>query len=336
MTLRSSFPIVSILILVSFIFSSCAPNSKPETQHETTVQTTSVNKTPIVIPEFNGDSAYKFVQQQVDFGPRIPGTESHKNCASWLDQKLRSFSFDVTVQKGVATTFDKKRYNIYNIIGSYNPHINDRILLCAHWDTRPFADRDEGENKNKVFDGANDGGSGVGVLLEVARQLNLNKPEIGVDIIFFDLEDYGDSGDDESWCLGSQYWAKNLHQPGYFARFGILLDMVGAKDATFPKEGTSRHFASGVVDKVWSSAKEAGYSNYFIDKNSNPTTDDHLFVNRDANIPCIVVVDYNVYDRDYFPHHHRVTDNMENIDRQTLNAVGQTMLKVLFEESAMP
>lgn len=288
----------------------------------------------IEVPEFNADTAYSYIQSQVDFGPRIPGSKAHQECAAWLESKLRGFGMDVLIQQGVATTYDKKRFNILNIIASHNPEAPERILLCAHWDTRPFADRDEGTNLNMPFDGANDGGSGVGVLLEIARQVSQSNPAIGIDFILFDLEDYGSSDVDDSWCLGSQYWARNLHRPGYYARFGILLDMVGATGATFPKEGTSRYFASGVVDRIWKTAGKLGHGDIFIDRHSNPTTDDHLYVNRDANIPCIVIVHYDAIEGDYFPHHHRVTDNMDNIDKKTLNAVGSTVLNVVFEESA--
>jgi Zn-dependent M28 family amino/carboxypeptidase len=328
------------LYLIGFLFAgvfivACSSENSSSDKTTNSVSTEPViDKKPVIVPVFNADSAYSYIEKQVDFGPRIPGTPEHLACADWLENKFASFGFDVTVQKGVATTFDNKRYDLYNIIASYNITSPERILLCAHWDTRPFADRDEGANKNQKFDGANDGGSGVGVLLEVARQISTADPGIGVDIILFDLEDYGDSETEDSWCLGSQYWAKNLHKPGYYARYGILLDMVGAKDATFPMEGTSRYFASGIVDKVWRKAKLLGYGNMFVNKESKPTTDDHLYVNRDANIPCIDIVHYDVLKSDYFPHHHRVSDNMDNISKETLGAVGQVVLQVVFEEGA--
>ncbi len=328
-------PLFFILFVLGGVLSSCTNDSN--TSNNKTVSKTDDNikrDKKMEVPTFNKDSAFAFVETQVNFGPRIPGTQEHLACAEWIESKFKSYNLDVSIQKGIATTYDNKRFDILNIISSFNPDVPDRILLCAHWDTRPFADRDEGDNKDQKFDGANDGGSGVGVLLEIARQISIAKPNIGIDIILFDLEDYGKSDIDNSWCLGSQYWAKNLHKPGYYARYGILLDMVGAAGATFPKEGTSRRFASGVVDKIWSTAKKLGYSDLFVDRNSSPTTDDHLYVNRDAYIPCIAIVHYDVIKGDYFPHHHRVTDNMDNIDKETLGAVGQLLLQVIFEESA--
>ena len=296
-------------------------------------------KQPIIVPDFNADSSYAFVKTQVDFGPRIPGTKAHANCAAWMVEKLKTYIPDVIIQKGVATTFDQRKFELKNIIASYKPEISKRILLCAHWDTRPFADRDEGKNMNRQFDGANDGASGVGVLIEIARQLSIAQPNIGVDIILFDLEDYGETENStfpemkDSWCLGAQHWARNPHKPGYFAQYGILLDMVGAKDAVFPREGASMHYAAGVVDKVWKAAANLGYANYFINSTTGAITDDHLYVNQIANIPCINIVHYKTDERDFFEHHHRVTDNMDQIDVGTLKVVGQTVLKVVFEDS---
>ena len=323
------------------LFASCSGDGQKENATapaENTPPPAAASK-PLVVPQLNADSAYAFVKAQVDFGPRIPGTKAHAACAVWMEEKLRSYIPDVMVQKGIATTFDKRKYEIKNVIASYKPELSKRILLCAHWDTRPFADRDEGNNLNKPFDGANDGASGVGVLIEIARQLSIAQPEIGVDIIMFDLEDYGQPENStfppmqDSWCLGSQYWGKNPHKPGYFAKYGILLDMVGARDAIFPKEGASVYYASSVVDKVWGTASKLGFGSRFINAKSNPITDDHVYVNQLANIPCIVIVHYDVNDSDFFGHHHRVTDNMDQIDAEVLRQVGQTVLQVVFEES---
>lgn len=294
----------------------------------------------ISVPEFNADSAYVFVRSQVDFGPRIPGSPAHAACAKWLEQKLHSYMGNATVQRGIATTFDGKKYEIKNIIAEFKPELTNRVLLCAHWDTRPFADRDEGPDRNRIFDGANDGASGVGVLLEIARQLSIAQPSLGIDIILFDLEDYGQPENstfpalEHSWCLGSQYWGNNPHKPGYYAGYGILLDMVGAKDAVFPKEGASVQYAPAIVDKVWSTASRLGFGSRFINAVSNPITDDHIYVNQLANIPCINIVHYDVNERDFFPHHHRVSDTMDQIDAETLKQVGQTVLQVVFESGS--
>jgi glutaminyl-peptide cyclotransferase len=327
---------ISLFIFALLFLAGCKLKEEKEQPEEQKKET--VSKPLVAAPGINADSAYAFVKQQVEFGPRVPGTKAHAQCALWLEQKLKSYIPDVIVQKGTATTFDQKRYDIKNIIGSYNPTATKRILLCAHWDTRPFADREEGANKNKPLDGANDGGSGVGVLLEIARQLSISKPVVGVDIIFFDLEDYGQPEGSSypemqnSWCLGSQYWASNLHKPGYYANFGILLDMVGAKGAVFPREGTSVYFASAIVDKVWNTAARLGYGSYFINATTGQTTDDHLYVNQIANIPCIDIVHYNTMEARYFDHHHKVTDNMEQIEPGILKITGQTVLQVVFDE----
>ncbi|HKR03700.1 MAG TPA: M28 family peptidase [Bacteroidia bacterium] len=288
-------------------------------------------------PSFNADSAYRFTKEQVDFGPRVPGTKAHDNCGKYLEDKLKSYGLDVIIQKDVITTYDSKKYTMRNIIAQYKINSSKRILLCAHWDTRPFADRDS-VNPDKPFDGANDGAGSVAVLLETARQLSLSKPGIGVDIILFDLEDYGDQSGKtpDSWCLGSQYWAKHLHKPDYFAQFGILLDMVGGKNPVFPKEGSSMNYAASVVNKVWSIAAQAGYGQYFIDAVTAETTDDHVYVNYLANIPCIDIVHYDVQRMEYMPCHHRHCDNMDNIDPATLKMVGQVVLEVVFSEVNAP
>ena len=216
-------------------------------------------------------------------------------------------------------------------------------MLAAHWDTRPFADKDS-EDPSKTFEGANDGASGVGVLLEVARILSADQPlDVGVDIIFFDGEDYGEpesyDGDDLRsgkifWCLGSQYWSQNKHRKNYMAYYGILLDMVGARNARFYKEGGSMRFAKKIVSKVWEAGRSLGYDQYFINQRSPGITDDHIFVNQDAKIPMIDIVEYDPQSADsYFgTYHHTQRDNMTLIDKNTLKAVGQTLLYVIFNE----
>jgi hypothetical protein len=215
----------------------------------------------------------------------------------------------------------------------------ERILLFAHWDTRPYADKDE-ERMGEAIDGANDGGSGVGVLLELARVLQSQPSELGIDIIFFDTEDYGApegnvmGGKYTDWCLGSQYWGNNPHVPGYDARYGILLDMVGAEDAVFPREGVSMYFAPRIVRKVWKAAEDLGYGHQFVNAVSGETVDDHLFVNQLAGIPSIVIVHYET-DREspgYGHFHHTHEDNMDGISKGTLGNVGEVLLDVIYHE----
>jgi glutaminyl-peptide cyclotransferase len=327
------FPLVLILTILV-----CGCNS-----NESSEKTTEQNAPALVkSPEFNADSAYKFVQKQVDFGPRVPNTNPHKACGDYLAATLKKYGFQVTEQAFTPTTFDGKKLNARNIIGSFNPTAAKRILLASHWDSRPFSDQDS-IVKTKPVLAANDGASGVGILLEIARVLSSQsaKPEIGVDIIFFDAEDWGSSDQEtdleySGFCLGSQHWAANKHLPNYTAYFGVLLDMTGAKNATFFKEGYSVQMAEDVVREVWTTASRIGYSNYFIDEKGAAITDDHLPVNKVAHIPMIDIIHtrQNNLSRTFFDQWHTTQDNMEQIDPKTLKAVGQTLVQVLYQQAA--
>ena len=294
-------------------------------------------KTEVSAPAFDADSAYAYVAQQVAFGPRVPNTPEHAACASWLASELERHGAEVTVQEGRARAFDGTILNMKNIVGTFHPESRDRILLFAHWDTRPFADKDTVRLREPI-DGANDGASGVGVLLEIARQLGLEAADVGVDIVFFDAEDYGrpewlPAMEDgyKTWCLGSQFWAENPHRIGYRARFGILLDMVGAGDAVFHQEGTSLRYAPHVVRKIWKRAADLGFGDRFNPSPTPPTVDDNLFVSELAGIPSANIVDYRTQVRPmgYGPFHHTHGDNMDVIDRETLAQVGATVLSVV-------
>ncbi len=304
--------------------------------------TVEVEKPTVQAPAFNADSAYRFVERQVEFGPRVPNTPAHYAAGDWLVGQLQGYGAEVKVQSFQMRAFDGKMLNLRNIVASFKPNAANRVLLAAHWDTRPFADKAE-TDQHKPIDGANDGGSGVGVLLEIARVLGTAelKPNVGVDIILFDGEDYGQPDDSEfpyqndTWCLGAQYWSKNKHVPNYRAKYGILLDMVGAEGATFAREGNSLNYAKEIVDKVWKAGNSLGYSEHFQYVNAPAITDDHLYVNEWAGIRMIDIIEYNMVssDGDYFgDYHHRHTDNMDVISRNTLKAVGQTVLHVLYNE----
>lgn len=295
-------------------------------------------KVKVEVPNFNSDSAYFFVEQQVNFGPRVISSKAWDNCSKYLTNKLESYNAKVIVQQAPITTYDQKNHTLRNIIGSYSPEKNNRIALFAHWDSRHVADYDT-INTSKPILGANDGGSGVGVLLEIARNLDLKNPKIGVDIIFFDAEDYGQPENskfpimNDSWCLGSQYWSKNPHKQNYFAKYGILLDMVGGKDAEFWQESISSYYASNIIKKVWDVAHNIGYSNFFIYKNSPQIMDDHYYVNTIAGIPTIDIIEYDPFSKTNFNKHwHTHADNMNNVDRKTLKAVGQTVMDVIYSE----
>jgi len=291
-------------------------------------------------PLFSGDSAYAHIATQVAFGPRVPNTDAHRACADWLASTLEDHGADVTVQTGRVTAYDGTALDIRNIFGAFRPASKRRILLFAHWDTRPFADKDSVRTKDPI-DGANDGGSGVGVLLELARLLGDSLPQVGVDIAFFDAEDYGEpewlpnrDADYTDWCLGSQYWARKPHVPGYRARYGILLDMVGAKGAVFHKEGTSMALAPSVVDKVWNTARRMGHGDLFRSRITPQTIDDNLFVSQMAGIPSANIVHYHLDTRmmGYFQYHHTHGDNLEAIDPDVLQAVGDVLTQVVYAE----
>ena len=322
----------TFILSLSIILLSCA-NEAPKKR-----------KTPpkkrVETPSFNEDSAYNFIAKQVSFGPRVPNTSGHDACAEYLIETLNSYCDTVIVQEAQLTAFDGTVLDSKNIIASFKPKRAKRVMLCAHWDTRPFADQDD-ENQNTAIDGANDGGSGVGVLLEIARQFSMQKPDIGVDIILFDSEDYGQPNESEfprmehSYCLGSQYWSQNLHKANYFAKYGILLDMVGGKDAIFTQELASVTFAPQVVKKVWNTAASIGYGNYFQFQKTQLIIDDHLYINNLAQgrVPTIDIIEHDPStENNFYEHWHTHDDNLENIDKKTLKAVGQTVIHVVYGE----
>lgn len=292
-------------------------------------------------PDFKADSAYHYIAQQVAFGPRIPGSESSQNTLQFLVAKLKSYGWTVTEQPFTAFRYDGKKLQGTNIIAQFQPAVAKRILLAAHWDARSIADKDS-VRKNEPIDAANDGASGVGVLLEVARNLHeaKNKPAVGVDIILFDLEDHGEPDDytgehkPNSWALGSQHWAANLVPANYKAYYGILLDMVGGKGAMFPHEGSSMQYAPGIVRSVWATAADLGYNNLFVDQDAFGISDDHTAVNEIAKIQMIDIIDLRASNGgfEFGSFHHTHADNLANIDKSTLKAVGQTLLQVLYRE----
>lgn len=317
------------LFCLSLLWVSCGER-RPQTQEPSQVGTT---------PSFHADSAFALVEKQVALGPRIPNSVPHQKAGDFIIQTLKAYGARVYVQEFEATSYDGQKLRLRNIIGSFRPDVQKRILLAAHWDTRPFSDKDS-QFPMMPFDGANDGASGVAVLLEVARHLQ-SPPAVGVDLIFFDGEDWGEPdgtsipkppGLDSWYCLGSQYWSKNKHVPGYRAYFGILLDMVGGKDAQFFQEGTSVAYAPKVVDKVWSTAAQLGYSSTFITQSEDPITDDHLFVNQLAGIPMIDITPFLPGHGYFGEFHHTQKDNLAGISPRTLGIVGHVVMQVIYQE----
>lgn len=331
--MKTNILILFITLLLGFSISSCdnEPSSKKKQKHKDIIE--------VQVPIFNEDSAYKFVAEQVAFGPRVPNTAEHEACAKYLEQKLKSFTPNVLVQKFQQRAYDGTILNGKNFIAQFNVEKKKRVLLAAHWDSRPFADHDPDEsNHYTAIDGANDGASGVGILLEIARLMSQQAPNVGVDIVFFDLEDYGvpnfeDYSSNESWALGSQYWARNPLPMNYSAHFGILLDMVGAKDAVFKMEYYSMHYAPHIVKKVWKQAGMLGYGYAFLLEEGGIVMDDHIPVNEIMRIPMIDIIHYDpATESGFFPHWHTVNDNLDQIDKQTLKMVGETVTHVVYYE----
>ena len=313
-----------------------ACNSTKKSQNETATAAEPAG------PSFVADSAYLFCEQQCQFGPRTMNSEAHDRCGEWIADKFRTYGMEVTLQKADLRGYDGTVLKSTNIIAAYKPEQKERVLLCAHWDSRPWADNDPDEaNHHKPVMAANDGASGVAVMLEIARLLQGDSLGIGVDFICFDAEDWGtpqwaesDGDDSDTWALGAQHWATHLHREGYTARYGILLDMVGGQGAKFYQEQMSTYFAPEVVSKVWAAAETVGYGSYFPKEDGGGITDDHLPANQKAKIPCIDIIPYypDCTASSFGPTWHTVNDDMQHIDRNTLQAVGQTIIQVLFSE----
>ncbi len=338
---------ICVLLLGCFFafFTACDPDSGSSTNNNPSTPKTNGSgagstaaKKDVTVPKFDGASAYNYIKKQVDFGPRMPGTDAHKACASWLESELKKYAGEVIVQKGTVKAYTGQDLPMYNVIGSFNPENKERIMFCAHWDTRHIAEQDPDATKQKEpILGANDGGSGVGVLLEIARVLKANPIDLGVDIILFDVEDYGNPEVTDSYCLGSQYWSRTPHKPGYTAKYGILLDMVGASDALFLKERYSLAYAPQVVKKVWETANKLGYGTYFSnDYTASRITDDHLYVNKIAKIPTIDIIHYSndATATGFGEFWHTHDDDMDIISKSTLKVVGRTLLTVIYNEDA--
>lgn len=315
---------------------ACQGNKKQPQPAEPEVQA----YTPTVV--FNADSAMASIVKQCSFGPRVPASEAHVRCGDYLVSQFRSYGLEVKEQTTTVKGWDDKNLPCRNIIASYAPEREERILFCAHWDCRPWADNDADEkNHRKPVMGANDGASGVAVMVELARLVKEIDPKVGVDFICFDMEDYGAPywGQDKApqdgsdWCLGSQYWAAHPHVSNYKAKYGILLDMVGGADATFFYEGFSLRYAPGVVQNVWSTAQMVGAERYFRAEDGSWATDDHVPLNQIAGIPTADVVPFHKGAENSFgPTWHTVNDTPENISVATLKAVGQTMVEVIAKE----
>ena len=323
----------TLLLLTLMLLAACTGKAAAPAERSAGNPTTASQS-----PQFCADSAYSYVAQQCAFGPRVPGSDAHQQCAAWLESELRRHGAQVTVQEGTMTAYDGTQLPVRNIVGSYNDNARMRVLLISHWDSRHVADQDPDATKrhNPVM-GANDGASGVGVLLELARQASLRQPQVGIDIFLTDTEDYGapedwnGSHDEKWWAMGTQLWCSEQARRGYHAQYGILLDMVGSPDATFYREYYSDRYASAYVNEIWQAAASLGYSQLFIDRENGGITDDHVFINRMLQIPCVDIIDTRVDGNSSFcPQWHTTHDTMEHISAETLGKVGNVLLKLLW------
>ena len=322
--------IAAILAMLSIAGCSSAKGGKADTN---AAEAAADSTAATVAIQFSDDSALGFVKAQCDFGPRVPGTDAHRRCGDYLAAHMAACGANVINQHATLTAFDGTRLPARNIIAEFAPDSSRRILLLAHWDCRPWADHDPDPARRKEpVMGANDAASGVAVLMELARVFATQAPPVGIDLLLVDAEDWGTSDNEESWALGTQYWAKNPHRKGYSPQFGILLDMVGAQGAQFAKEYFSEAYAPSVVRDVWTAALKSGYGNYFTSRSGGGVTDDHIFVNA-AGIPCIDIIDYRTdAESGFFPGWHTTADTPDCIDPSTLKAVGQTLVNLIYNQ----
>jgi hypothetical protein len=318
-------------------FTSCGGSNNNEQKKEAPADTVAAK--PLNLPVFDADTAYDYVGRQVALGPRTPGSPAQTKCASWMELQLNKSCDTVYKQSVHVTGGDGKSLPCINLIGAINPKATRRILFLTHWDSRPWADQDT-KNADKPILAADDAGSGVAVLLEVARQIKAHglPANLGIDILLTDVEDYGQTAwGENSYCLGTQYWAVHPHTPGYKAEFGVLLDMVGARGAQFPLEGFSAQFAGDVQQKIWKAAADAGFSSFFPFSVNVSITDDHVPVNRLAGIKTVDIINLtNDPEKPFAPHWHTHADVMDIIDKSSLKAVGQTLLQTIYQEAARP
>ncbi|MEE9373015.1 MAG: M28 family peptidase [Saprospiraceae bacterium] len=324
--------LLTFLIACIFLM-ACKGDKKP-------VVLAPVIKKEVKVPAFDSESAYAFIEKQLDFGPRVPGTPQHKACKAWIIATMQKMGTTVTIQDFKANFQNLKGIPSTNIIAQINPSHKKRILLAAHWDTRAISDSESNSDLKSIpVPGADDGGSGVAILMEIAKTIMKNPIDMGVDFLFFDAEDQGDSGDaciiSCSWAQGAQYWSKNLIPKNYKPQYGILFDMVGAKNASFYKEGHSRAHAGPETDKIWTLANRMGYGDFFINQAHPQITDDHRFVNEIARIPMLDIINLkpNIPSQTFQKCWHSQCDDLNGINKRTLRVVGQVTTAVLYKES---
>jgi glutaminyl-peptide cyclotransferase len=306
-----------IFIFVCFLIISC--NQKQPEKPSTAKQTMSKQ-----FPRFDGNSAFRYLVAQTQFGPRNPNSVGHQQCLNFLTNELKKWC-DNVVQQPFTEQGYNERIKLTNVFASFKPLERKRILLLAHWDTRPRAEMEISQNNQGLpIIGANDGASGVAVLLELARVLNNTPPPIGIDILLTDGEDYGDSrkdGNDNLYFLGAKYFAK-IKKTNYTPQFGILLDMVGDRDLQVPLEQHSMRYAPQAIDMVWSVAEEIGVTQ-FIRVPGEAVSDDHLPLN-EAGIPTIDIIDFQ------YPYWHTLQDTPDKCSAESLEAIGKVLSALIY------
>lgn len=342
-----AYILIAVLLLSAVVW--ILPKLNHDDPSATTVAPPVTKMNTVPVPSFSADSAFFNVKSQVDFGPRVPGSAPHKACRAWIVKEFKRFGMAVIEQPFKANAYFGS-LDAVNIIAQYKPELSNRILLCAHWDSRHIADKDT-KDKDKPILGADDGASGVAVLLELARIIQQNPLNYGVDFICFDAEDLGKEQEDNgggsmmenqenteeaTWCLGSQYWSSHLHKPGYRAQFGILFDMVGAIGAKFPREAYSVANAPEIVNRIWGTAAELGYNNLFVNTLAGGITDDHVFVMRGTSIPTVDIIGMPKDPPMFGDYHHTHFDNLSIIDPEVMRKVGQVVATVIYRQAARP
>jgi Zn-dependent M28 family amino/carboxypeptidase len=306
-----------LVILFFCLFVGCKGDARSGTSAQASGATGASNTSGSTVTGFDGNAAYNYAKTQFDFGPRVPGTPAAKKAGDWIIQQMRSRADTVIVQAFTYTTADGKKLPLRNILARFRPEQRDRVLYMTHWDSRPVSESAGTEAERKLpVPGANDGASGVGLFIALGDALKKTKPNVGVDLLFTDGEDYGQFGPPEvDVLIGSKYFAEHLPSPDYRPLYGILFDMIGDKDLRIPYEMNSFQQAPDVVAKVWQTAADLGYGNIFVQESGGLITDDHIpLLNRGLRV-------IDVIDLTYAPHH-TPNDTMDKISPRSLAIVG--------------
>jgi Zn-dependent M28 family amino/carboxypeptidase len=281
---------------------------------------------PLPAREFDGAAALGYIQTQLAFGPRIPGTPGHDRMAAWLDSLLRARADTILEQRWTHRTTSGASLPLVNLIARFKPAASTRLLFLAHWDTRPKADGVHSRDSTLPVPGANDGASGVAVLLAMADALKQAPPDIGVDLLFVDGEDYGDFNADTDVLLGSRYYAEHP-APGAAPRFAILFDMIGDRDLRILQEGLSLTAAPDVVELVWNLAQRLGYGNVFVPEEGITLTDDHVPLQQ-KGIRAIDLIDFTYGGPDN-QWHHTPDDTFDKVSSASLQVVGDVAMALV-------